>query len=322
MTRYYYSRDGTHVQGPISDIDLRGMHSTGLLGDDAQICEEGTESWLPITSIKAPSAESPSVPAAVRIETAKYICPRCGSGNIQSVSILYEAGTSTSISRGRVIGVAGLGTDHLTPAGGMTTTTLRQQTLLAARYSPPQPAKASNDATAWWFILVALLIGFGVVLFEGWLTESPHPVLGFLCIIGGTAVLIPASRAAKAMHLKQKELTKAYVKQLAEWQQSFVCQKCGYFGTLRHNASDAPQISPDLLFAVVLRSIGRNKIGVIRAVRSARPELDLADAKHFVENVPQVLLQATSETEARRIAYELTQIGAVAEIAPSHYAAS
>src|SRR6266568_9366528 len=52
----------------------------------------------------------------------KYVCQKCGSSNIQSVPLLYEAGTSTSTSRGRVIGLAGLGTDHLTPAGGMTTT--------------------------------------------------------------------------------------------------------------------------------------------------------------------------------------------------------
>jgi ribosomal protein L7/L12 len=81
-------------------------------------------------------------------------------------------------------------------------------------------------------------------------------------------------------------------------------------------------VSPDLLVAVVLRSVGRDKIGVIKAVRCARPEFGLAEAKHFVENVPQVLVKATPATEARRIVDELTQIGAVADITSSHYATS
>src|SRR5437899_2539251 len=123
MSRYYYSRDGTDVQGPISDCDLQGMHSAGLLSASTQICKEGTETWQPISFIKAGLRNRALVQADRGPDGGKYVCPRCGSSNIQSVPLLYEAGTSTSISKGRVIGVAGLGTDHLTPAGGMTTTT-------------------------------------------------------------------------------------------------------------------------------------------------------------------------------------------------------
>lgn len=234
MSRYYYSRDGTDVQGPISDSDLQEMRSAGLLSETTQICEEGTEAWRSISFLKAPSAK-PHIVHADRVPNGgKYVCPQCGGSNIQSVPLLYEAGTSTSVSNGRVIGVAGLGTDHLTPAGGMTTTTHRQQTLLAARYSPPSPQKASNDNTAFLFIAVVSLIGFGVALLAySDDSEGSHSILiGLVSILAGAATVIPAIKALKAMQAKQKQLTTAYVKKLEEWQQSFVCQKCGYFGTI------------------------------------------------------------------------------------------
>ncbi len=231
MSRYYYSRDGSDIQGPISDSDLQGMRSAGLLSENTQICEEGTETWQPITFIKARSAKSHVVQADHDTDGGKYICPQCGSSNIQSVPLLYEAGTSTSISNGRVIGVAGLGTDQLVPAGGMTTTTHRQQTLLAARYSPPRPQTASNDNTALLFIAVFSLIIIGILLLV-MESETSHSILASFLILGGIATAIPAVKALKAMQAKQKELTIAHLRKLEEWQHSFVCQKCGYFGTL------------------------------------------------------------------------------------------
>jgi hypothetical protein len=148
--------------------------------------------------------------------------------------LVYEAGTSTSTSKGRVIGVAGLGTDHLTPAGGVTTTTHRQQTLLAARYSPPSPLKASNDKTALLFIGVFILIISGIVLLASRSDDFPLgvKVLGSLLILAGIATFIPAVKALNAMRAEQEELMKSYRSELLIWQQSFVCHKCGYVGTL------------------------------------------------------------------------------------------
>jgi predicted RNA-binding Zn-ribbon protein involved in translation (DUF1610 family) len=205
------------------------MHSAGLLGDNAQVCAEGTETWYPISLIKPSSAESHLIQTTSQTAVAIYVCPRCGSSDIQSVPLVYEAGTSTSISKGHVIGLAGLGTDNLTPLGGVTTTRHRQQTLLAARYSPPPPQTASNDATALLFILVFSLSGFGTLILTMW---SENLILASFLILGGLLTLIPAIKAFKSMQAKQKELTTAYAKKLKEWQDSFVCQKCGYFGSV------------------------------------------------------------------------------------------
>ena len=230
MSRYYYSRDGTDIQGPISESDLQGMRSAGLLSENTQICEEGTETWQPITFIKAKSAKSHLVQSG-RDNGGKYICPQCGSSNIQSVPVLYEAGTSTSISKGRVIGVAGLGTDHLMPAGGMTTTTHRQQTLLAARYSPPRKQTASNDKTAWLFIAMVTLIGVGILIFVTD-EEKSRSIAATIFILGGIATIYPTIKALAAMGAEQTKLNRQHTIKLREWEDSFLCQKCGYFGSV------------------------------------------------------------------------------------------
>ena len=136
------------------------------------------------------------------------------STNIQNVRFLYESGTSTSVSSGRVVGVAGLGTDHLTPAGGITTSMHRQQTLLAARYSPPRPQTASSDALILLVLAVLLLVGSGIaLLIMQDVTVVPHPVLiGCILLLAGVATVIPAFRALLIRGAKQQELTEVYKK--------------------------------------------------------------------------------------------------------------
>ncbi len=231
MSRYYYSRDGTDIQGPISDSDLQGMRSADLLGETTQICEEGTEVWQSISFLEAQTVKPGAVHEDHVSNEGKYVCPQCGSSNIQSVPLLYEAGTSTSVSRGRVIGVAGFGTDHLTPASGMTTTTHRQQTLLAARYSPPRRQTEFNEKAVLLFIAVFSLIIIGILLLVAD-TSYPIPIVASFLILGGIITLVPAVKALKAMRAKQKELTIAHLRKQEQWQHSFVCQKCGYFGML------------------------------------------------------------------------------------------
>ena len=61
MNRYYYSKDGSDVQGPISQVDLQAMCSAGVLDDSTQICQEGADVWQAITTIK-PQSTSSSLP--------------------------------------------------------------------------------------------------------------------------------------------------------------------------------------------------------------------------------------------------------------------
>jgi hypothetical protein len=62
VERYFYSKDGSDVQGPIAVDDLRQMREQGILGSQAQVCMEGTETWQSIAMV-APTA--PATPKQV-----------------------------------------------------------------------------------------------------------------------------------------------------------------------------------------------------------------------------------------------------------------
>ena len=66
-------------------------------------------------------------------------------------------------------------------------------------------------------------------------------------------------------------------------------------------------------FDVVLKSAGANKIGVIKVVR-ALTGLGLKEAKEIVDNCPKTLKEAVSKEDAEKIAAELKEAGAEAEM--------
>lgn len=46
---YYYSPNGGDAHGPVTAAQLTQMYSSGTLTDTAQVCQEGTETWQPIS---------------------------------------------------------------------------------------------------------------------------------------------------------------------------------------------------------------------------------------------------------------------------------
>ena len=66
-------------------------------------------------------------------------------------------------------------------------------------------------------------------------------------------------------------------------------------------------------FDVVLKECGANKIAVIKVVR-ALTGLGLKEAKEMVDGAPKTLKEAVSKDEAEKIAAELKEAGATAEI--------
>ncbi len=45
---YYYSIDGTEVNGPYTLSELTSYFATGAIPKTAQVCREGAESWQPL----------------------------------------------------------------------------------------------------------------------------------------------------------------------------------------------------------------------------------------------------------------------------------
>jgi large subunit ribosomal protein L7/L12 len=67
-------------------------------------------------------------------------------------------------------------------------------------------------------------------------------------------------------------------------------------------------------FDVILKDGGANKIGAIKAVRTLKPELGLADAKAFVEKAPQPVLTGVKKEDADAAKKTLEEAGCVVEI--------
>ena len=63
-------------------------------------------------------------------------------------------------------------------------------------------------------------------------------------------------------------------------------------------------------FDVELTDAGANKIAVIKAVRTVKPGLGLADAKKVVESAPAIVLEGASKEDADKAKAELEKAGA------------
>lgn len=67
-------------------------------------------------------------------------------------------------------------------------------------------------------------------------------------------------------------------------------------------------------FDVVLTGAGANKIAVIKAVRTLKPDLGLAEAKKFVESAPQTVLEGAKKEDAQKAKAALEEAGASVEL--------
>jgi large subunit ribosomal protein L7/L12 len=67
-------------------------------------------------------------------------------------------------------------------------------------------------------------------------------------------------------------------------------------------------------FDVIIQSAGDKKLQVIKAVRAARSDLGLKEAKALVDSAPKPLLEGVSKEEAEKWKKELEDAGAAVEV--------
>lgn len=67
-------------------------------------------------------------------------------------------------------------------------------------------------------------------------------------------------------------------------------------------------------FDVILTAAGANKIGVIKAVRTLKPDLGLKEAKDLVEGAPKPVLEAAKKEDAEKAKAILVEAGAQVEL--------
>lgn len=78
-------------------------------------------------------------------------------------------------------------------------------------------------------------------------------------------------------------------------------------------AAPAAAVEEQTEFEVILKSIGENKVNVIKAVR-ALTGLGLKEAKDLVESAPASIKAGVPKDEAAKIKKEIEEAGAVAEV--------
>ena len=78
-------------------------------------------------------------------------------------------------------------------------------------------------------------------------------------------------------------------------------------------AAAAVEVEEKTEFDVILKSAGASKLAVIKVVRAATG-LGLKDAKDLVDNCPKTLKEAISKEDAEKLAAELKEAGAEAEV--------
>ena len=75
----------------------------------------------------------------------------------------------------------------------------------------------------------------------------------------------------------------------------------------------AAEVEEKTEFDVILKDVGASKLNVIKVIRAATG-LGLKEAKEIADNCPKTLKEAISKEEAEKLAAELKEAGATAEI--------
>jgi transcription elongation factor Elf1 len=127
----------------------------------------------------------------------KFVCPKCGSDNIQSCQVIYQNGTIshsyTSTNGDNTVNTSGV-----------------ESTSLAQSVAPP-PKKDEP------YMGVLGCLGVAVVFYWwGW------PVASIICVLAaiGNAISIK-----EAMDYNEKQWPKEY----KAWQHSYLCHRCGHY---------------------------------------------------------------------------------------------
>ena len=147
-------------------------------------------------------------------------CPKCNSTDLKKVSLAYQEGLYRSESRSRLRGVVvgGGGPDMVV---GRTTTQGSQQSALSRKLSPP--VKWSYGKLVFWSVLVFVCGGW-LVFYVNTITKNAttvtSPALTAYALIASVIFVVLLLLVGRRNH-------STYARGYADWDRSFVCQRCG-----------------------------------------------------------------------------------------------
>jgi len=147
-------------------------------------------------------------------------CPKCNSSDLKKVSLAYHEGLyqTEGRTRLRVVAVGGGGPDLVV---GRATTRGSHQSALSKKLTPP--VKWSYLKVIGWSVLVFLsagwLVFYGNTVTTNATTVSSAPLTFFALISGVIFALL--------LFLAWRHNHSIYQKRFAEWDRTFICQRCG-----------------------------------------------------------------------------------------------
>ena len=147
-------------------------------------------------------------------------CPNCKGTDLKKVSLAYQEGLQRVSTRTRIRGVV-VGSDGPDVVVGRATTKGIQQTEISKALSPPK--KWSYLKLLGWSVLVFLSFGW-VVFYVNAITKnsssvSSVPLTVYAVLSAGVFV------ALFLVYWKHNHST--YPRQYAQWDRSFICERCG-----------------------------------------------------------------------------------------------
>ena len=147
-------------------------------------------------------------------------CPKCNSTDLKKVSLAHQEGLFRSEGRTRLraVVVGGGGPDLVV---GRATTRGTEQSALSKKLTPP--VKWSYLKVIGWSVLVFLCAGWLVFYVNTVTTNSStvsSPPLAFFALISAAIFVF-------LLFLVWKRNHSSYRTRYAEWDRSFICQRCG-----------------------------------------------------------------------------------------------
>jgi amino acid transporter len=147
-------------------------------------------------------------------------CPKCNSTDLKKVSLAHEGGLFRSEGRTRLhaVVVGGGGPDLVV---GRATTHETQQSALSKKLTPP--IKWSYLKVIGWSALVFVCIGW-LVFYVNTITTNATAVSSAPLTL---FALIFAAVFGLLLFFVWKHNHSTYQRQFADWDSSFICQRCG-----------------------------------------------------------------------------------------------
>lgn len=147
-------------------------------------------------------------------------CPNCKSTDLEKVSLVYQEGLQRVRTRTRLRGVV-VGSDGPDVVVGRATTKGTQQAEISKALTPPK--KWSYAKLFGWSALAFLSVGW-IVFYVNTITNNSSSVSSFPLTVFG---VLSACLFVALFFIYWNHNHSTYPRQYAEWDRSFICERCG-----------------------------------------------------------------------------------------------